>query len=137
VEARRAAIKAVQQAAGLSVEEWCKRAGLKSSGAVGNFLRGLSRSLSLSTLEPLARAADVSVSQLIGEEPLSATTAKARRANQGRIALPNNFDHHDDNDATYVVTIESSRFHCKCELPKSVVMQILNAALSPPTALSH
>lgn len=66
-EARREAIRTFMAERGWSQKEWCDMAGLDNASALGNFLSGHARSLNLETLEPLARAAGVTVSQLIGE----------------------------------------------------------------------
>ena len=64
---RRAALQRALDKNGLNVEQACKLAGLKGSGAVGNFMRGLSKSLNLAALEILAVTLRTTVSELIGE----------------------------------------------------------------------
>ena len=54
------------KAQGLKVAPWCKQAGVSSS-ALYNFLNGESDSLNQSTLEALARAKGVTISEMIGE----------------------------------------------------------------------
>ena len=127
-EERRAAIRQVKEQIGLTLEEWCKRAGLKNSTAVGNFLRGESQSLSLSTLEPLARVAGVSVSELIGEGSWVAIRAVsagkkalAQRARQSVAVNP--------KDERYTVTIEGKDINSKLNVTRAVVSQILRSAL--------
>ena len=71
---RRERMRAVMEHLGWSQAEWCDRASLKNASALGNFLADNEKSpksLNLDTLEPLAKAAGLVVSQLTGEMPFS------------------------------------------------------------------
>lgn len=65
--ARRRAIKAFMEEQGLKPAEWARTAGLPNANSLYNLLNGESRSMSQATLEKLARAAGVSVAEIIGE----------------------------------------------------------------------
>jgi phage repressor protein C with HTH and peptisase S24 domain len=65
---RRAAIRRFMAEKNLKPAPWAESAGL-SNGIVRNFLAGRADSLSGSTLEKLARAANATVAELIGEKP--------------------------------------------------------------------
>jgi phage repressor protein C with HTH and peptisase S24 domain len=67
-DSRRQALKRFMAAKGLKAKPWAAGAGL-ADGVVRNFLAGRASSLSGSTLEKLAKAADATVAELIGEKP--------------------------------------------------------------------
>lgn len=64
---QRAAIKHAMAKHGLIVTSWCRDAGI-SEGTLRNFLSGENESMQTNNLEMLARAAGVSLSELLGEE---------------------------------------------------------------------
>lgn len=64
-EKRRAAFRAFVNKEGLVIAEWARKARVPSA-SIYNFLNGLSRSLSQETLERLAGAAGVNISDIAG-----------------------------------------------------------------------
>ena len=66
---RRAAIRRAIKECNLTQQKACQLAGLKNANALSNFLNGRSRSLNLDTVEALARALKMTISELIGEIP--------------------------------------------------------------------
>ena len=74
-EARRAALRRFMDAHALKPKPWAEKAGLSAS-IVRNFLAGRAESLSGTTLEKLAKAANASVAELIGEKGAGRLTSK-------------------------------------------------------------
>lgn len=66
-ERMRTSIRAHLERCQLSQQQACDLAGLEGASALGNFLSGHSLSLNLHTVEPLAHALNMTVSQFIGE----------------------------------------------------------------------
>lgn len=67
---RRRQLRAFMDAHALKARPWAIAAGLKSDGTIRNFLKGLTGSLTHSTVERLARAAKVPVSAIFPDAPL-------------------------------------------------------------------
>lgn len=71
----RSAIKRVMAERGLSVDPWCKKAGV-TEGALRNFLNGGTMSMNANNLELLAGAIGVSLSELLGDSELKSKQSK-------------------------------------------------------------
>lgn len=67
-ELRRSAIQNFMKARGLKMKPWADKAGI-AEGTIRGFLKGRADSLTHSTLQKLADAADATVAELIGEKP--------------------------------------------------------------------
>lgn len=74
---RRRQLRAFMNAHGLKARPWAIAAGLRSDGTIRNFLKGLTGSLTHSTVERLARAARVPVSAIFPEDGDGAALGEA------------------------------------------------------------
>lgn len=84
-ERRRRALRQFMAARGLEPAEWARRAGLTNANSIYNFLRGRAASLSQKTLEALASAEGVSVSELTGESLVTLRRGLTRLEVRGEV----------------------------------------------------
>jgi transcriptional regulator with XRE-family HTH domain len=75
-ERRRKALRAILDERGLTLKDAAHAAGIGSASALGNFLNGVTASLNVATLEPLARALNVSINRLVGQPEIKVISKK-------------------------------------------------------------
>lgn len=86
---RRAALQRFIDERGLEVADWARRAGLPTDTSIHNFLKGRSDSLSVPTLEALARAEDVSIGRLLTTDSFDERVSKSHPSKNGQmVSIP-------------------------------------------------
>lgn len=75
-ERRRKALRAILDERGLTLRQAADMAGIGSPSALGNFLNGVTASLNVATLEPLAKALNVSINKLVGQPEIPALAGR-------------------------------------------------------------
>ncbi|RVT96293.1 hypothetical protein EOD42_14375 [Rhodovarius crocodyli] len=74
-DAKRKALRTFMAETDRTPTSWATEAGLPTPNAIYNFLNGHTRMLSLSTLDRLAKAANATVAEIMGEAPISSRQA--------------------------------------------------------------